>query len=280
MTPLTLAFPDDPAVYFAKGAALFERSRQGVRLTEAGKLFLPKIVILLDRLADATASLRQEAKEASGLVRVGAIPTLCPYLMPEVVIGLKRSAPKVSLAIHEETTSVLVGHLKSGQLDLGVLALPIAERGISMLSICREPFYLAVSKRHRLAQKRRATPEEVAKERLLILQEGHCFRKQSLAYCKLSARDPQVIFQGSSLSSVLRLTAAGEGVTFAPRMAADPRLNPGIRFVRFADPEPTRELGIIWRTASPFTRAHEAVSEAVKKFLRKEALLKPAHPAG
>ncbi|MBI1952668.1 MAG: hydrogen peroxide-inducible genes activator [Candidatus Omnitrophica bacterium] len=253
------------------GAVLFERARRGVRLTASGKRFLPKIVPVLDRLAGAVDSLKGEAREASGPIRVGVIPTLCPYLMPGVVMELKKSAPKISLAIHEETTSVLVDHLKSGQLDLGVLALPIVERGVSTLSICKETFYLAVPRRHRLAGKKRVTPEEVARERVLILQEGHCFRRQSLAYCKLSARDPRVIFQGSSLSSVLNLTAAGEGVTFAPRMAADHRLYPGIRFVRFADPEPARELGIIWRSTSAWSRAHEAVTDAVKKVLRERA---------
>lgn len=247
------------------GAALFERSPHGVSLTPAGEKFLPRAEALLQALDGAVGELKEGAQEVAGRIRLAAIPTVGPYFLPRVLRRMSKAAPRVLLELHELTTSLLLEHLKQGRIDMGILALPVDTPGVVSRAIGRETFLLAVDKDNALAKKRRVTVKDVTRERMLILQEGHCFRNQALEYCKMAAQDPQVIFQGSSLTSVMELAASGEGVTLVPRMAAAPRQNPALRFVRFAPPEPFRDLALAWRVTTPLTRAHRLLMDAAEQ---------------
>ncbi len=247
------------------GTALFERSPRRVRLTDAGKKFLPYALEVLGAAERGIQELSSREGEVTGTVRLCAIPTIGPYLLPPVIAQIRKAAPKLVLELHEETTAVLLARLKEGELDLGLLSPPVSEKGISVLDLGHEPFYLAVSKKHRLAHQKSVSPKELASERLLVLQEGHCFGEQSLEYCKRTARDPQVIFRGSSLLSVMRLAAAGEGVTFVPRMAVGRWTDPDLRFVPFTRPEPERAIGLVWRVTSPLSRAQKLVMDLIAR---------------
>lgn len=251
------------------GVALFERSPHGVSLTPAGESFLPQAMAMLESLDSAVRHLRQSSGDLSGRIRLAAIPTVGPYLLPPLIRALHRQAPQLTLELHELTTSMLLEHLKQGKVDLGILALPVDVPGLLTRSFGQEPFRLAVPRAHRLAGARRVSMKDVLKERLLILKEGHCFRNQMLSFCKLTARDPRILFEGSSLTSVMRLAAAGEGVTLVPHIAAEPRQNPDLAFVPFAPPEPRRELGVVWRITTPLTRAHEWLMELTETTFRK-----------
>ena len=260
------------------GVYLFERSPRSVRLTAEGERFLPHAVSILQGVERAAGEMRELSHEIAGRLVVGVIPTIGPYLLPGVIRRLRESAPQLVLELHDLTTSVLLEHLQEGKIDLGVLSLPVAERGIASRILGREPFYLAVARRHRLARQARVTLKDLEHERLLVLQEGHCFRNQSLAYCKRSSDDPRIIFQGSSLSSVMQMAAAGEGATFVPAMAAQTRQNPELKFIPFAAPEPTRELGVVWRLTTPLNRAQsrfiEIVDEVVNAELKNQLRMK------
>lgn len=244
------------------GLPLFERSPQNVRLTAAGKKFLPHVIEALEKIEHGVSDLRTEADEISGLIRIAAIPTIAPYLLPGVISKIKRSAPKLMLEIYEETTSVLVEHLKEAKFEIGILSLPIQAAGIVSRSLGKEPFYLAVSRNHPLAKKKTVVRDDIVKEKMLILQEGHCFSDQTLEFCNLSRKNEQIQFQGSSLSSVMRLVGAGEGVTFVPKMAVEPRLYPELRFIPFGGTQPSREIGLAWRVTTPLTKAHKFVMES------------------
>ena len=244
------------------GLPLFERSPRNVRHTAAGKKFLPHVIEALERIEHGVSGLREEADEISGLIRIAAIPTIAPYLLPGVISKIKRSAPKLMLEIYEETTSVLVEHLKEAKFEIGVLSLPIQDSGIVCRPLGKEPFYLAVSKDHPLAKRKTVSRSDIVKEKLLILQEGHCFSDQTLEFCNLSRKNEQIRFQGSSLSSVMRLVGAGEGVTFVPKMAVEPRLYPELRFISFGGTPPLREIGLAWRVTTPLTKAHNFVIDS------------------
>ena len=244
------------------GLPLFERSPRNVRLTAAGKKFLPHVIEALERIEHGVSGLREEADEISGLIRIAAIPTIAPYLLPGVISKIKKSAPKLVLEIYEETTSVLVEHLKEAKFEIGVLSLPIQDSGIVCRPLGKEPFYLAVSKDHPLAKRKTVSRSDIVKEKLLILQEGHCFSDQTLEFCNLSRKNEQIRFQGSSLSSVMRLVGAGEGVTFVPKMAVEPRLYPELRFISFGGTPPLREIGLAWRVTTPLTKAHNFVIDS------------------
>jgi len=241
------------------GTPLFERSPRKVRLTAAGQRFLPHALEALAAVERGAAELKERSGELTGTVRVSAIPTICPYLMPQVITRLRAAAPKLVLELYEETTSALLTRLRDGEIDLGLLSPPVGEKGISELVLASEPFYLAVSSRHRLAKAASVPPKELDAERLLVLQEGHCFGGQSLEYCKRVSKNPHVIFRGSSLQSVLRLAAAGEGVTFVPKMAASLSAWPDLRFIPFTRPEPERQIGVVWRLSSPLLKTHQLI---------------------
>jgi LysR family hydrogen peroxide-inducible transcriptional activator len=256
------------------GTPLFERSPRKVRLTAAGQKFLPHALAALAAVERGAGELKQQSGEISGTVKLSVIPTICPYLMPEVITRLHKSAPKLTLELYEDTTSATLSRLREGSVDLGLLSPPTLEKGVSELVLAKEPFYLAVGSRHRLAGRASVSPRELESERLLVLQEGHCFGEQSLDYCKRAVSDTQVIFRGSSLESVLRLAAAGEGVTFVPRMATNTSARPDLRFIPFASPQPERQIGVVWRLSSPLLNTHRFVMDLIAEAAQKKHLLK------
>ncbi len=243
---------------------LFERSSHGVALTAAGQKFLPYAVTMLDQLEQGMAYMREEHGELSGIIRIAAIPTIGPYLLPKLIVQVKKKAPKLKLELYEMTTRDLMDQLKEGCFDLGLLALPINEKGIVAKSLGCENFFVALHKAHPLAKRNYLVMKDLEKEPLLILEEGHCFGDQTLEYCKRTREDEQVIFQGSSLISVLKLAEVKEGVTFVPEMALDTKAYPNLNFIPLGKPPAQREIGIIWRISSPVGRIHKFLMEQLK----------------
>lgn len=247
------------------GMPLFERAAKGVRLTPAGQKFLPYAVQVLDSLEKGISEIQQESGQISGLIRFGAIPTIGPYVLPAVISSIRRQAPRLVLEIYEKTTSDLLNALRTGQLDLGLLSLPVDDSGLAVRLVGEEEFLLAVSKKHSLARKQSVTLKELNHEKLLILQEGHCFGNQTLEFCKHSRDDEQIIFEGSSLTSVMRLAVAGEGVTFVPKLAVEPSMQSTLRYIPFSKPRPTRSIAFVWRISSALTRGHRFLIEKIEK---------------
>lgn len=237
-------------------APLFERSSQGVRLTSAGEKFIPYAIATLDHLEKGLAELREESQGIHGKITVGAIPTISPYLVPEILVQLKKMAPQLVLELYEETTSQLLVSIKEGKIDVGILSLPITDAGIVSRSIGFEEFFLAASKNHPLSKQKHVSAKSIKNEKLLILQEGHCFADQALEYCRTQRENTQIIFQGSSLTSVMKLASVGEGLTLVPQMAIRDGQTPNLVFIPFQKPKPMREIGIIWRITAPLTPAH------------------------
>jgi len=247
------------------GVLLFERAAKGVRLTDAGRRFLPYAVQVMDHLEMGIQEIQQESGQIAGRIRFAAIPTIGPYVLPAIIPVLRKEAPKLILEIYDKTTSDLLEALRTGQIDLGLLSLPIDDAGLATRLIGEEEFFLAISKTHVLAKKRSVSLKELNDEKLLILQEGHCFGNQALEFCKRSREDVQVIFEGSSLTSVMRLAAAGEGVTFVPKMAAESTPQTGLSFIPFSKPRPSRPIAFVWRISSPLTPAHRFLMGKIEK---------------
>ena len=250
------------------GVPLFERSPRKVRLTAEGEKFLSVSLTVLGHLQKVTEEFREMSQEVRGTLRVGVIPTICPYLMPRVITQLKKTAPHLTLELSEETTSILVEQIKEGKLDLGVLALPVAEKGLAEKALHREVFYLAVARNHPLAARRTVSRKDIVNEKILVLKEGHCFGHQILEFCKMSRQDTQVIFQGSSLTSVMKLAALGEGITLVPEMAVHPKDFPDLKFIPFAPPPPSREIGILWRLSASFNKAEHFLAGIIEQTLK------------
>ena len=243
------------------GVILFERSARGARLTAAGEKFIPHVMKTIDGLDYSLSQLQEETGEINAAISLGAIPTICPYLLPPLLTHLKKKAPKLQIELYEETTSSLLESLKSGKIDLALLALPIEDPSLVSQSLGFEEFYLATPRSHPFAKRKQISPMIIKEEKLLILQEGHCFADQTLEVCKLNRDHKQIRFQGSSLSSVLNLVEIGEGLTLVPKMAVRKKHHPKIAFIPFQSPQPRREIGMTWRITTPLTKAHRTLLE-------------------
>lgn len=251
------------------GTPLFERSPRNVRLTAQGKKFLPHAIAALDSLQKGVRELADERDVAAGIIRLGVIPTICPYLLPGALARLARIAPLLKIELHEETTPVLVDDLKSGRLDLAILALPLPDKGVSVLTLRREPFFVAVSRSHRLADRKSLGRKDLLAEKLLILREGHCFGQQSMDFCKISRQDPQITFEGGSLASVMAMAELGQGITFVPQMAVPSAGSSRLKFIPLLPKDQSyREIGIAWRLSSPLDKGHRVFMETVGEALR------------
>jgi LysR family hydrogen peroxide-inducible transcriptional activator len=266
---------------------LFERDRKQVLLTAAGRELVDRARRILLETGDLTEAAARFGDPLTGSLRFGIIPTISPYLLPEVVPILRRRFPRLSLQWVEERTATLVTMVQSGGLDAAVLALEADLGDLEREVLGRDPFVLAAPRLHPLGRSRAAVgPDELRGSTVLLLDEGHCFRDQALAICSAAeAQEPG--FRATSLSTLAQMVAGGAGVTLLPRLAVRAE-NRGAQLVvrRFADPAPHRTLVLAWRRRSPLATALAQVSAALREACARAepkleaALGRPVSPAG
>jgi len=250
------------------GVTLFERGPGEVSVTPPGR----KIVEQAQRVLEEAARVRELAAAGRdplvGPLRLGAIYTIGPYLLPKLVPIMRRSAPEMPLHIQENFTHSLVEFLKSGEVDVILIALPLDEPGIATRAVYDEPFLVAVPKGHDWQDRKRISSDELTSESLLLLGEGHCFRDQVLDICKVvRSRERSSLartVEGGSLETIRQMVASGVGVTVLPSTS----LNAGgsgdlIRIVPFGKPAPTRRVGLAWRRSFPRPEAIEALRKGI-----------------
>lgn len=240
------------------GVILFERGQHEVSVTPAGE----PIVRQAEKVLAEAARVKELAETAgdplAGPLRIGAIYTIGPYLLPKLVPLLRARAPKMPLMIQENFTHKLVEALKSGELDVAVLALPIQEPGLVAQAVYDEAFRVLVPANHPWVKQKSIDAERLLDEPLLMLGRGNCFRDQVLDLCsRAGAGGPQVL-EGSSLETIRLMVATGVGITVMPSTAVDelPKDDPLLRVCRFSDPAPTRRVGLVWRASFP---RHQAI---------------------
>ncbi len=248
------------------GLALVERTHSGVRLTEKGAEIAARAAHVLAGVRDLVDYARYSGKPLTGRLRLGVIPSVAPYLLPRLLTLIRAEHEDLELFVRETQTLPLTGELVDGKLDVLLLALPIVHPDVTTLTVFEDKFQLALPKGRKLSGLVRATPDLVEHERLLLLEEGHCLRDQALAYCKLRQVDSLNTFGASSLSTVVEMVAAGMGITLLPEMCVplETRGRP-IRLMRFVDPEPSRTIGLAWRTTSPRRADFEALAALVER---------------
>lgn len=250
------------------GEPLFERSPHEVRLTNAGRLFLPFARNALQNLKQGVDELKNTQSELSGTLSLAFIPTIGPYILPKVLKVLRKKAPKLKLKLYEETTSVLCENLKNGKFDLGLLALPLEDPSLVTKKLGTESFYLITSKKNPLSLKKTVTTHDVLGENLIMLKEGHCFRDQALDFCNLNERNFQLAFEGSSLVSVLNLVQAEEGVSFVPEMSLEHINKKNLTVLPFKGRTPKRDIGGIWRMTTPLNHTQKFVLSVIEEILK------------
>lgn len=246
------------------GAPLFERGARQVRLTALGEACLERAVKILravDELEDLT---RAAQGDLVGRLRLGVIPTVAPYLLPALFAELAQSHAGLDLHIRETMTPRLLAELHEGRIDCAILALPVGEPGLDEVALFDEAFVFVRPE----AETDHPVPdgEALQKMRLLLLEEGHCFRDQALSFCKLNAAAPRDGLDGSSLTTLVQMVGAGLGVTLIPEMAV-PVETPSARVAvaRFADPQPARTIGMVWRRSSPLSDQFQRLADTVRR---------------
>ncbi len=247
------------------GVILFERGQNEVRATPVGE----HIVAQAERVL-AEANLVKELADAAGdplagPLRLGAIYTIGPYLLPKLVPLLKERAPKMPMMIEENFTDRLVESLKRGDLDVAVLELPIAEPGLVAQPVYDEAFRVLVPVGHPWAKKKTVTPGELLDQPLLMLGRGNCFRDQVLDLCNAAGEGGPQVLEGSSLETIRHMVASGVGITVMPATAVDtlPKTDPLLRVRPFADPQPSRRVGLVWRASFPRHQAIDLLRRAL-----------------
>ena len=186
----------------------------------------------------------------AGRLRLGVIPTIAPYYLPKLIAGLSGRFPELELTLREAVTQALIEDLEDGSIDLAVVALPVSEPNLTEFALFEEEFVLVRASRD--AEKPVPGPQMLQKMRLLLLEEGHCFRDQALSFCQFGESRPGALMEGSSLSTLVQMVGAGMGVTLIPDMAVDMETRSAdVSIDRFPEPRPSRTIGMVWRKTNP-----------------------------
>jgi LysR family transcriptional regulator, hydrogen peroxide-inducible genes activator len=245
------------------GAPLFERSARQVHLTNLGKEFVLRATEIL-RSVDALGDLARASRDRLvGPLRIGVIPTVAPYLLPTIIGNLMRLHDGLDIHVRETLTPKLIRDLADGRLDAAIVALPVSEPSLTEVALFAEDFVLV---RPREDEGKPAPDRETLCEmRLLLLEEGHCFRDQALAFCNMHSVLTRELLDGSSLSTLVQMVGAGIGVTLIPEMAvAMETRSASVSLARFEAPRPSRTIGMIWRKTSPLVKQLLQISEVVR----------------
>lgn len=246
------------------GMQLFERSARKVRLTGFGEEFHGRAQNVLRSVEELGDMARAARGGFTGRLRLGVIPTIAPYLLPDIVGRLAQRWPELDVHVRETLTSTLLRELAGGRLDAAILALPIDDPGLSEVELFSEEFVLVRPETDRA--KPMPGADALREMRLLLLEEGHCFRDQALAFCNIRPSVTGDGLDGSSLSTLVQMVGAGLGVTLIPQMAVpvETRSAP-VAVARFAPPAPQRRIGMVWRRTSPLTAQLGEIAEVVRQ---------------
>ncbi|EKF18545.1 hydrogen peroxide-inducible genes activator [Nitratireductor pacificus] len=234
------------------GLRLFERGAGGVALTAEAQALRPRIERILAELRDLESEARRERQVLEGRFRLGVIPTVAPYLLPELLPRLKQRFPHLQLEIREAVTGTLLEETGSGRLDGMIAAEPLDDPRLVHEILFRDPFHLAVpeDEAERIAPP--VAQESMALERLMLLDEGHCMRGQALDICGKVKPVAMESFGATSLTTLLHMVAHGMGVTLIPQLArASVQMLPSVRVLPFVDPGPSRTIILAWRRTNP-----------------------------
>jgi LysR family hydrogen peroxide-inducible transcriptional activator len=234
------------------GVRLFERDRRRVLVTVAAREILERARLILRESDDLVELARRSSDPLSGTLRIGVIPTISPYLLPRLTTPIRSTFPRLKLLWLEDKTEVLLQSLDTGTLDAALLALEADVGDVEREIIGRDPFVLATSPGHPLGVKAHsAKASELRDERVLLLDDGHCFREQALVFCS-SAKAHELEFRATSLSTLVQMVAGGAGVTLLPWLAVTTETRrAGLTIRHFAQPGPGRTIALVWRKRSP-----------------------------
>ena len=246
------------------GVTIFERAPRRVLPTEAGEVLIAsarRILAEADQLRDTARALRDPL---SGRFRLGAIPTLAGYMFPGLMPEVRRALPELRLILVEEKTDELVARLREGRLDAALLALPLPDDTLEFTVLFVDRFHLAVPRGDPLAERKLLRAGELAGTDLLLLEDGHCLRDQSLEVCRVTGAGEEADFRATSLETLRQMVVAGTGRTLMPEIAMGVPA-PGVAYVPFSGEGMSREVALAWRPTTQRRQVMDTLVELLKR---------------
>lgn len=256
------------------GVAIFERSNRSVEVTPAGKAILALARQMLEHADAITQIARAHQDPLAGPLRIGAIPTLSPYLLPLILQPLKKRYPQTKLVLSEELTAVLLERLRNHEIDAALLATPVDDPSFAATPLFDEPFWIAYPQRHPFQEKEKITRRDLDRPDLLLLAEGHCLASQAMDLCRLQERDGRgdlADLRAASLETVLQLVGAGFGCTLVPALALRGAWTSdgGIIATKLELPDAHRRVSLVFRQRFPRRDALDAFAALILEHLPK-----------
>lgn len=249
------------------GVPLIERQPRHALLTPAGEEIVRRARLIVEATDEVVDIARTHRDPLAGRLRVAFLPTIGPYLLPSIAPALRKALPRLDLLLYEHQTEPMLQRLRAGDIDMGILALPVEMEGLASVPLYDEPFVVAAPARHPLAAKKQLRIEDLRGATLLLLEDGHCLRDQALDVCNRIDVEEKQDFRATSIETLRQMVASGAGVTLLPELAtrgihAHTR---GVAVRPFAKPAPTRTIGAIWRKSSPRHIAIEQVAQIIRE---------------
>jgi LysR family hydrogen peroxide-inducible transcriptional activator len=255
------------------GVKLVERQPKNVQLTEVGKQVVVRARRMLDEGDEIIALAKNNTDPFAGKLKIALIPTIGPYLLPRVMQKIRKALPHLGLMLYEHQTEPLLKRLRDGEIDLGIMALPISQDGMDSRKLYDEMFTVALPNNHPLAAKSTIKIQDLKGQTLLLLEDGHCLRDQALEVCsRIEIREAED-FRATSLETLRQMVVAGLGITLLPETAVESPFGSqrGLTIRQFAKPAPTRTVGAVWRKSSTRSSAIAAVCDVLADVMAPKA---------
>jgi LysR family hydrogen peroxide-inducible transcriptional activator len=249
------------------GVQLIERAPNNVSLTAAGEAIVARARRILEATDEVVTLARSQHDPLAGRLRVALLPTIGPYLLPRVAPAVRKALPRLELHLYEYQTAPMLQKLHAGELDVGILALPVDTAGLETRELYREAFSVALPEHHPLAARHSVRVADLKGEKLLLLEEGHCLRDQALEVCSRAGVHEQQDFRATSLETLRQMVASGAGITLLPELAGRGayRNARGLVLRPFAKPAPVRQVGALWRKSSARRGAIDALCRVISE---------------
>ena len=251
------------------GVQLIERESRGASLTQAGTAAVDRARTILSDTADLVSAARQAGAPLTGPFRLGAIPTIAPFLLPRTLKALRKAHPGLKLYLREDQTERLLEALKARKLDAALIALPWDASGIETMELGDDEFLLVAPTNHTLLQSDALTSADLVDEDVLLLEDGHCLRDHALSICRLPNQRAGADVTATSLPTLVHMVAGGLGVSLLPKLAVEAGVTSGadVDLRAFSTPMIGRRIGIAWRTGSPREKEAKMIGEIVRSAL-------------
>jgi len=246
------------------GVKLFERDKRRVMLTAAGEELVARARRVLTETGDILSAASRLSDPFAGILQLGVIPTVAPYVLPEVVPAVMKKYPQLKLRLREEKTELLVRGLEEGRLDAALVALDAELGDVEQAVIAEDPFVVAAPPGHPVVKKAQVPLRDLDEENVLLLEDGHCFRSQALALCRRVGAH-EVDFRATSLTTLAQMVMSGEGsITLLPALAVPLENRLGQLAIRPLTPAPSRTLALVWRPGYPRADALHALADTLR----------------